>query len=242
MKYMKYLQNIKTLIKVYLIALVAAFSINLISAQTVSNCQNAFGPRFICERYADITNNFTFGTFITLALSVAIAILILWVLVQIFRSGFTWVNKSSDEKARTGALKSMINAIFGKLITLVALVTVLILAQVLGIGGTPNLLYACFDKGAASWSAANIDPDTGTPIDTKATPSLTNVNVYEETPAKIGSTTGNLYNDTERITSSIIKDQNLVKTMNESLICKDVNTGKEYTNDYIILKSIGIKK
>ena len=244
--------------KIYiLIPIIALFEVSFVSAQTSVNCKDSFAPTFICQRYADLTSTFSVSAVIIFALYCGIAGAVIFILFQIGKAIFIWINKASEDKARGAAIKAVSNAVIAGIVLLVMLVVVIFGADILGIGGIPAPLYACYSNtvfGVNSFT--DVDGNTATLINKSGQINeLSGIIAYEGKPSDgtsgVGSggvvggptTPGNHdYNQTSGQLRLIIKDQNLLSYLNDNLICRDKNTGKEYTQGYVILKRIGINK
>lgn len=239
---------------ILLLLLVSCYSIG--SAQTTVKCKNSFAPTFICERYADLTSTFSLTTVITIALYAAIAGAIIFIIWQIVKAIFAWLNKSSDDKSRVQAIKSISNAVIAGIVLIVMLIVVIFGADILGIGGIPTPLYACYPNTVfGSNTALDVDPNTGVLVNNSGNnlTELPDIFAYEGHPSQgaSGITSGspgivtnglNDYNETYAKLGYIVKNQSALHYMNDQLYCRDKNTGKERNQGYVILKRVGVEK
>jgi len=240
--------------------LIVFFSTNVAFAASI-NCKDSFGPRFLCDYYASVTDTFSFNSIIQILLDGLIAGLILFILFQIVKAVFNWLNKSNDDKARGAAIKSISNAVVGIIVVIVLLGAVFVTSNLLNNGEVPNPLYACYDNVFfANTAKTDLDPNTGA-LNLSDKPELSGTIVMEkkgnlsatdpDTGANpdsypVSGLVSSPVNQTRRIFEITYGVGNFNQTAIDfaqiRLYCQDRNTGKEHPNGYVILKRVGVNK
>ncbi|MEI7603406.1 MAG: hypothetical protein WCJ19_00045 [bacterium] len=228
--------------KIKSIKYISIVSLGLLGASSISNaetttCKDSFAPKFICEKFADITTNFTFGSVLDMFFSIAIAALVVFILFQIVKAIFKWVSKSGDEKERSGAIKSISNAVAAGIALLVLLFVVPLFTDLLNIGGKPNPAYVCYSATSSTMTQANIDQETGA-LNSGVSASELSGGIAYEGKAK-GGTKNNKTADFITLTAD---NKDTVDFLSTKMYCKDKDTGDEYKDGYVVLKRVGIKK
>ena len=200
----------------------------LVSAQTV-DCSGSLVPQ-VCNIFAG-AGTFSVGGVLQLIFSIVIAVMVIFILFQIVKAVFEWVGKSNDDKARGAAIKSIQNAVLAGVVLLVAVLLVVVGAQILGIN--PPAAYKCYAK-------ADVDV---TKIDARGTFATTNQSVRElpNVTAQEGTGVNNYWASASKPTQ-LDSDVYAALKNTKCIVTTGSASGTEATATYITVSRFGLTK
>ena len=216
--------------KILLLGSVGATAFTAVHADNTVDCSSSILPVGFCNSVAGVfSGGFTITTFIGILVGLVIAAAVIFIFFQVIKAIFEWLGKSSDDKAKQAAIKSITNAVIAGVVLVVALIIFAILLP--AITNVPAA-YSCYAQTGASYN-----PETGT---AKAGTSLPGTTAYDGTPAKNGTNkSGSSVTGFDALKAN---NSDLANTITQKIVCKDDSTGNETTRPYVVVKSVGIQK